>query len=177
MLEPIFPWIIAVLGSTPERWVNLVQKSPEELLNLAPAKGEWSALDCLKHLLDTERQVFPLRVRCFLEGRDFPAFDPDSEGTLPSVDQLPLALAQEFVGLRAESLALLDELSPSDLDRQAQHGELGTVTLSQMVHEWAAHDLMHTVQAERAMMQPFIERCGPWQPYFSEHIVGKRNTD
>jgi len=30
----------------------------------------------------------------------------------------------------------------------------------------SAHDLMHTVQAERAMMQPFIAGSGPWRPYF-----------
>jgi hypothetical protein len=33
----------------------------------------------------------------------------------------------------------------------------------------AGHDLMHTVQAERALMQPFIAGCGPWQPYCADH--------
>ena len=59
---------------------------------------------------------------------------------------------------------------PADLDRKAVHGELGPVTLDEMLHEWAGHDLMHTVQAERALMQPFIENCGPWKPYFAAHI-------
>jgi len=31
---------------------------------------------------------------------------------------------------------------------------------------------MHTVQAERALMQPFIEGCGPWRPYFRDHAAG-----
>ena len=43
--------------------------------------------------------------------------------------------------------------------------------MGEMVHEWAAHDLNHTVQAERAIMQPFIRGCGPWQKYFSDHLV------
>jgi hypothetical protein len=30
---------------------------------------------------------------------------------------------------------------------------------------------MHTVQAERAMMQPFIRGCGPWLKYFVDHLV------
>jgi hypothetical protein len=30
---------------------------------------------------------------------------------------------------------------------------------------------MHTVQAERALMQPFIQACGPWQSYFIDHQV------
>lgn len=41
----------------------------------------------------------------------------------------------------------------------------------EMVNEWAGHDLNHTVQAERAIMQPFVRGCGPWQKYFSDHLV------
>ncbi|MBA2285220.1 MAG: hypothetical protein H0W02_07045 [Ktedonobacteraceae bacterium] len=48
------------------------------------------------------------------------------------------------------------------------------MTLGELLHEWAAHDLMHTVQAERALMQPFILACGPWRSYLSDHDA--RNT-
>ena len=44
-------------------------------------------------------------------------------------------------------------LTPDDLKRRARHAELGMVSLGEMVHEWAAHDLNHTVQAERAIMR------------------------
>ncbi len=47
------------------------------------------------------------------------------------------------------------------------------VTLGEMAHEWAAHDLNHTVQAERALMQPFIQACGPWQRFFTDHVLTK----
>jgi hypothetical protein len=49
---------------------------------------------------------------------------------------------------------------------------LGTVTLAEFLHEWAAHDLNHTLQAERALMQPFIAGCGPWRGYFADHDLG-----
>lgn len=71
---------------------------------------------------------------------------------------------------------MLAEVSLADLSRQARHQELGIVSLSELVHEWAGHDLMHTVQAERALMQPFIQGCGPWQAYFRDHLVGRRET-
>jgi hypothetical protein len=29
--------------------------------------------------------------------------------------------------------------------------------------------LMHLVQAEQALMQPFINGCGAWQVYFTRH--------
>jgi hypothetical protein len=84
-----------------------------------------------------------------------------------------LTLAHAFGRLRQQSLALLAQLTPVDLSRTARHQELGPVTLDQLLHEWAAHDLMHTVQAERALMQPFIEGCEPWLPYFADHIAAK----
>jgi hypothetical protein len=41
-----------------------------------------------------------------------------------------------------------------------------------MLHTWAAHDLNHTIQAERALMQPFMLGCGPWRSFFQDHEVG-----
>jgi hypothetical protein len=62
-------------------------------------------------------------------------------------------------------------LKPEDLPRTAMHPERGEVSLGELLHEWGAHDLMHTVQAERALLQPFIEGCGPWRPYFADHVA------
>jgi len=160
----------AVLESMPRRWLDLCRKLDEDLLRRPPADGEWSAIECLQHLIDTERLVFPVRVQCFLDGEDFPAFDPDSQGSAPGA-AAPKALAAEFERLRIDSLKVLDKVSEEDLSRQARHGELGVVTLDEMINEWAAHDLMHTVQAEQALMQPFIAACGPWKQYFASHVV------
>jgi hypothetical protein len=120
--------------------------------------------------LDTERWVFPARVKAVLAGQDFPAFDPETQGT-KSGSQSPLELATEFARLRADSLAVLATVTTDDLGRKARHSELGIVTMSELLHEWAGHDLMHTVQAERALMQPFIHGCGPWRSYFADHDI------
>jgi hypothetical protein len=170
MMNDVLTSASAVLSTTPARWASLAQSVPAGLLLRPPAPGEWSALECLQHLIDTE-PVFQFRIDAFLAGQDFPAFDPDSQGTRPDARRAPADLAGEFTRLRSASLEALDHLTKSDLDRQAIHQELGRVTLSEMIHEWAAHDLMHTVQAERALMQPFVKDCGPWQKYFIDHIV------
>lgn len=158
----------AVLSTTAERWQRLTAAVPRDLLTRAPAPGEWPAVECLQHLLDTERYVFPARVRAFLAGQDIPAFDPDTQ-THDAAEPEPAVLAAEFAHLRSESLALLAALTPRDMVRVAHHSELGQVTLGQMLHEWAAHDFNHTVQAERALMQPFISGCGPWRDNFADH--------
>ncbi len=161
----------AVLSTTPSRWLALTEQLPLDLLTRPPAPGEWSALECLQHLVDTERWVFPARVGYLLAGQDFPDFDPDSQGSAPDGDQSPAGLAAEFAHLRAEALRGLELVTPADLACQARHQELGLVTLGELLHEWAGHDLMHLVQAERALMQPFIQGCGPWQPYFRDHLA------
>ncbi len=171
-MDSILTWAREVLTTTPSRWTGLTLTLSPDLLSMPPAPNEWSAVDCLQHLIDTERWVFPVRLRAFLAGQDFPAFDPDSQGTKTNTQISFANLAEQFDQLRQASLAELAPVTPDDLGKQARHAELGTVTLSEMIHEWAAHDLMHTVQAERAMMQPFIRGCGPWRAYFAAHAAG-----
>ncbi len=171
-MEDVLSKARMVLSTTSARWLELVDQVPTDLLDRPAAPGEWSALDCLSHLVDTEQFVFPVRVWAFLAGQGLVNFDPDAQAQKRDKG-VPRHLAEEFARLRAESLALLESLDPSDLALSAIHSEYGQVTLGEMVHEWAAHDLMHTVQAERAIMQPFIAGCGPWQPSFSDHMVAK----
>jgi len=160
-----------VLITTPRRWTSLAESLPAELFRRVPRQKEWSAFECLQHLVDTERMVFPARVGHLLRGEDFPDFDPDAAGTKPSGDLAPAALAKEFARLREDGLAILSKVRPSDLHRKARHQELGIVTLEELLHEWAGHDLNHTVQGERAIMQLFIEGSGPWKTYFADHVI------
>ncbi len=62
-MEHLIPHTLSILRTTPRRWEDLTASLPAELLRTAPARGEWSALDCLAHLVETELQVFPVRVQ------------------------------------------------------------------------------------------------------------------
>jgi hypothetical protein len=165
--------IMILLTITPERWHSLSNTLPADLLTRRPAPAEWSAVDCLQHLIDTER-VFQFRVKCFLDNKDFPAFDPDSQGTKTG-EQSPLELASAFEMLRVQSLKSIAALVEADLDRRVRHQELGPVTLREMLSEWAAHDLNHTIQAERALIQPFLLEVGPWIVYFQDHLIKEKS--
>jgi uncharacterized damage-inducible protein DinB len=160
----------AILSTTPERWQRLVSTLPVDLLSRPPAAGEWSALNCLQHLLVAERDLFPARLRAFLAGQDFVAFDPNQQHA-DIVSLTPEQLATAFVRYRHENLAMIKQVKDDDLGRTVQHPQFDTVTLAQMLHTWAAHDLNHTVQAERALMQPFMLGCGPWRSFFRDHEI------
>jgi uncharacterized damage-inducible protein DinB len=170
-LNTLVEQVTAVLSTTPERWQRMASRLPIDLLARPPAAEEWSALNCLQHLVDAERLVFPVRVHAFLAGQNFNDFDPNQPHGGPDF-QTPEELAAAFARYRQESLVLLKSLKDDDLRRTVQHPKFGTVTLAEMLHTWAAHDLMHTVQAERALMQPFMLGCGPWRTFFRDHEVG-----
>jgi hypothetical protein len=168
---------IAILRLDGARWHALATGLDQDLLMRSPAPDEWSALECLGHAADAEAVVFAARVRVILAGQpSFAAFDPDTESTPITTDTDPTALAERHALLRAESLALLATITEADLDRTARHAELGPVTLRERLNEWAAHDLMHVGQAERAVMQAFIPDTGPWRPYFADHDVDATGT-
>jgi hypothetical protein len=162
---------IVILRLNAGRWGELTSLDGE-LLRRQPLPGEWSALECLNHAADTEAKVFAARVRAILAGEDLRVYDPDVEATAVTASTDPAEVAARHASLRAESLALLAGLTEADLDRTARHIELGIVSLRELLNEWSAHDLMHLVQAERAVMQAFIPGSGPWRPYFADHDVG-----
>ena len=164
--------VLSVLKTTPRRFLQMAETFPPEVFRRTPAPGEWSAHECLQHIVDTERMVFPARVGYLLRGEDFPAFHPDSEGTKPVPEASSYQLASEFDRLRTDSLKILSQVKPYELSRKAMHQELGMVSLEELINHWAGHDLMHTIQAEKAILQLFIAGCGPWKPYFSDHIIG-----
>ena len=172
-MENLIEQVQTMLSITPGRWRSLSQTLPADLLLRRPAPSEWSAVECLQHMLDTER-IFQFRVKCFLDGKDFPAFDPDSQGTKTD-GHSPAELAGEFETLRLQSLKTIEALVEADLDRRVRHQKLGLVTLREMLSEWPAHDLNHTIQAERALMQPFLLECGPWIASFKDHQVKEKS--
>jgi uncharacterized damage-inducible protein DinB len=164
----ILEWSQVILSNTPTRWFNLVQTIPLELLSMKPAPNEWSALDCLQHLVDVERVSTPVRLKALMVGQPFPAFNPDD---YPAKEASAMELVTEFASLRQESLLLLKQATVANLERRALHAEYGMVSMSEFLHHIAAHDLMHTVQAEQAMMQPLIKGCGAWDVNYTAHLA------
>jgi hypothetical protein len=156
--------IHAVLATTGERWQRLVETVPEGLLERAPAPGEWSAADCLRHVLAGERNMLDVRLAQFLEGAT--EWVP-SRPAQPDPSQPIAEVVAEFVRLRGEHVARIAGLTPADLDRTMRHPEHGDVTLGQLLSGWSGHDLQHMAQAEVAMLQIFLPGSGIWRRMFA----------
>jgi hypothetical protein len=159
-----------ILSTTAGRWQGLVESAPEELLQRPPGPGEWSAADCLNHLLVAERKVLGARLRAILDGRDMTAFDPSAPRE-PEPECTPREVVAALAAERARNLDVLGRLTPADLERSSRHPEYGMLALHVILNTWAAHDLQHTVQAEEALMQAFLPGTGPFRVRFAAHDV------
>jgi len=163
----------SVMSTTVARWEHLVASVPPDVLERPPAPGEWSAAECLAHLLFTERHLFSVRLRNLLAGEDIVPYDPSAPSN-PEPERSPRDDVHALAELRRENARLIHALVPADLERVANHPEYGVVTLSMLLNLWTAHDLQHTVQAEEALMQVFILGTGPWRWEFTDHDVEVR---
>src|SRR5260221_4017553 len=111
-MTDVLDMVKAVLATTAPRWLNMTKTLPVDLLNRQPAAGEWSATECLIHLLDTEH-IFPVRVQAILAGQAIPAFDPPTQGTKKTASS-PEHLAHETCSFRHGSLAVVERVTPPD---------------------------------------------------------------
>jgi len=161
----------AVLSTTPARLNALMQAFPDDLLRLAPAPGEWSPIEVLYHLLFAER-TFTARLKALLAGENISVPWPGPENP----DASPIELAAQFETLRAETLALLEQVTPEDFARQSMHPKMGLVTMLNVLSYWGGHDLMHLVQIEQALMLPFRADSGPWDIRFAKHVPNSAAT-
>jgi hypothetical protein len=168
MTDNALAWSKSIITISPARWISLVQSVPMELLSMRPAPNEWSAIECLQHVVDVERVSFPMRIKALLAQQPFAGFNPGDQPPKPAPT---IALAEEFNQLRQQTSVLFNQITEADLDNQSLHAEYGMVTMRQFVHHMAGHDLNHLVQAERALMQPFIRGCGSWVVNYDDHIV------
>ena len=129
----------------------------------------FNAFDVIGHLIHGERTDWMPRAKRILEFGENRAFDRfDRRAQEHESQGKSLAeLLDEFARVRAENLSALRalNLTQQDLSRRGLHPELGTVTLSQLLATWAAHDLTHLHQLSRIMAHQYREAVGPWTAY------------
>ncbi len=160
---------IALLERTPATLNALLRDLPAEWTQCNEGENTWSAYDVVGHLIHGDTTDWIPRARIILEFGESRAFDPfDREGHATFVKGKSLAqLLDEFAALRKAKLADLRSLNLSAemLERRGRHPSLGTVTLSQLLATWAAHDLAHLHQISRIMAYQYREAVGPWKVY------------
>jgi hypothetical protein len=160
---------IALLTRTPAALNVLLRDLPEVWTLRDEGEGTWSVFDVVGHLIHGERADWMPRTRRVLQFGESRAFEPfDRRGHERESEGKGLGeLLDEFARLRAENLEELRglHLRREDLKLCGRHPVFGTVTLSELLATWAAHDLTHLHQISRIMAHQYREAVGPWSVY------------
>jgi len=117
-----------------------------------PKAGEWSANECVGHLIEAERRGFSGRIRQILAAPPgvpaaLVAWDPPAVAEARRDHERDEAeLAAEFAALRAESVAQVRALASAHLDRYGIHPHVGPLHVHELLGEWVHHDRNHIRQ-------------------------------
>ncbi len=141
-----------VQATTVARLRELVREAGDDL-RTPPEPREWSVLECIGHLVDSELTT-AARVRWIIseEQPDIVGYDQDLwVDRLRHRDDDPGDLIALFDSLRTANLRLWSQRPVDDRDRVGIHRERGPESYGLIVRLAAGHDRFHIAQAERAL--------------------------
>jgi hypothetical protein len=169
MMEHNLQHTIALLTRTPAALNALLRDLPEMWTSHNEGENTWSVFVIVGHLIHAERADWMPRVKTILQFGETQAFASfDRSGHARECQDKSLGqLLDEFARVRSENLGELRALNlrSEDLRRRGRHPSFGTVTLSQLLATWAAHDLTHLHQVSRVLAHQYREAVGPWSVY------------
>ncbi len=135
-------------------WRELIDRADGDL-RTRPAKGEWSVIECLGHMTDSEL-VTSARYRWVLAENEPPLQSWDQEAWAARFDHThddPATLLDLFAALRHANVALWQRTPPADRARSGTHAERGPESFDLLFRLQAGHGRLHRDQAERALAE------------------------
>jgi hypothetical protein len=135
-------------------WRELIDRAGGDL-RTRPAQGEWSVVECLGHLADSEL-VTSARYRWVLAEPEPPLQGWDQEAWADRLDHShddPATLLALLSALRRANVALWKRTPPLDRARFGVHAERGPESFELLFRLQAGHGRVHRDQAERALAE------------------------
>jgi hypothetical protein len=146
-------------------WRRLLEAAGANL-RTPPAVGDWSVIECLGHMVDSEL-VSSARYRWVLAEDEPPLQGYDQEAwtvRFAHAHDDPALLLDLLCALRNANLALWNRASSADRARTGIHAERGPESFELLFRLQAGHGRVHRAQAEQAIANV---RRAKWlsQPY------------
>lgn len=151
-----------LLSATPEILRGLMAGLSDEDARWKPAPDRFSVAEVLAHLSHSEGHCYRMRLDRFMS-ESLPEFEPDDAQMYLDLyhDVDPEDAFDHFEEQRETNIEYLRDLPSATGQRKAVHREYGEITLSEMLHEWALHDLGHVRQiAELVRARKYLAGAG-----------------
>ncbi len=132
-------------------WRTIDVTSPDRLDAHAPGEA-WSVMDVIAHLLDAEVQTYT-RLRTILADEEPQLVNYDEARWTKALPRtIDLAEARLLVmGLRRANAALIQRLSPEELQRTGRHNLRGDIVLGELIEIYTNHVRVHLRQVNRIL--------------------------
>lgn len=153
---------LELLAATPDILRGLMCELSEEDARWKPAPDRFSVAEVLAHLSHSEGHCYRLRLDRFLN-EQLPELEPDdAQMHLDRYrDRDPEDEFAHFEEQRETNVEFLRSLPAEAAGRRAQHQEAGEISLAEMLHEWALHDIGHIRQiAELVRARKYLAGAG-----------------
>ena len=152
-----------LLEATPEILRGLMAELSDEDVRWKPGPDRFSVGEVLAHLSHSEGHCYRMRLDRFM-AEERPEFEPDDARfhleRYRTAD--PEDAFDHFEEQRETNVEFLRGLTAGAGDRVALHKAAGPITLTNMLHEWAMHDLGHVRQvAELVRARKHLAGAGP----------------
>jgi DinB superfamily len=141
--------IIEILESTSTKIAAEVVPLCESELRARPRSGCWSIIEVIAHLEDAEELAMRSRIADIVAGRNpiLPEFDQNRRASeMHYIDKQLGSVFESFTAQRKRNVMWIRTLEPAQLAHSCTHPKVGTLTASDLLHEWAFHDLGHLKQ-------------------------------
>ena len=147
---PLGPERVAVLLEAAQSHViTELEGLGDDLASWRPAPGEWSANECVGHLIEADRRGFAGRIERIRATNGVAEVGWDQVGVAAARrdwERPVAAVIEEFTAGREAGIALVRSLRPGELERHAVHARAGDLTISDLLQEWVFHDRNHIRQ-------------------------------
>lgn len=133
--------------------LGLVSDVPPEVWPMHPDQAEWSPVEVLCHLGESEREVQRPRLELIV-AEDNPFLSQPTDPPAPSSRSCPqdaLYVVQIFARERLRTIAFLTELDHAAWQRPARHYIFGPTNLLEMANFTSQHDRLHLQQLKHTV--------------------------
>ena len=144
------PAVLQALRASADDFARELERLPEADTLWRPAEGEWSQLECLKHMQVVERHIFLVRLRAMAthDNPPLPVID-ETELMQKSAAASRADLLADFLDARKEEIALLET---HDWSRPGVHAKRGPISIGWIADYALAHTWEHLSQMMRVRL-------------------------
>ena len=165
---PLAPSTLDVLTSTPATLRALLGGLPDHVVTM-PGNEGWSPRDVLAHLASVQAPAFDQRIRLILSADTPPVPNVDEDEALASSGYRERDVRELLMIFEAERTVAIDflrSLGEDELERRGRHALAGEITVCDVIHHEAYHDLAHLRQICALLEHPIEAMRGAMRTAF-----------